>query len=50
MQWAKGRVRMLLLTQGWLGLLPLAGVWLAAVAFFGAQRRRLAVTRAAEQP
>jgi len=45
MQWAKGRVRMLLLTQGWLGLLPLAGVWLAAVAFFGAQRRRLASVR-----
>jgi len=36
---------MLLLTQGWLGLLPLAGVWLAAVAFFGAQRRRLADRR-----
>ncbi|RSM70718.1 hypothetical protein DMB66_08320 [Actinoplanes sp. ATCC 53533] len=47
MQWAKGRVRMLLLTHGWLGLLPLAGIWLAAVAFFGAQRRRLAATRGA---
>ncbi|GAA3348960.1 hypothetical protein GCM10020358_69370 [Amorphoplanes nipponensis] len=42
MQWAKGRLRVLLLTQGWLGLLPLAGIWLAAVAFFGAQRHRLA--------
>jgi hypothetical protein len=45
MQWAKGQVRMFLLTQGWLGLLPLAGIWLAAVAFFGAQRRRLADQR-----
>jgi hypothetical protein len=45
MQWAKGRVRMFLLTQGWLGLLPLAGIWLAAVAFFGAQRHRLAERR-----
>ncbi|MEU8611804.1 SGNH/GDSL hydrolase family protein [Actinoplanes sp. NPDC048791] len=45
MQWAKGRVRMLLLTQGWMGLLPLAGIWLAAVAFFGYQRRRLADQR-----
>jgi hypothetical protein len=45
MQWAKGQVRMFLLTQGWLGLLPLAGIWLAAVAFFGGQRRRLADQR-----
>lgn len=45
MQWAKGRLRTLLLTQGFLGLLPLAGVWLAAVAFFASRRRRLADRR-----
>ncbi|WP_305784357.1 GDSL-type esterase/lipase family protein [Symbioplanes lichenis] len=38
MQWAKGRISAMLLTQGWLGLVALAGIWLAAVAFFGDRR------------
>lgn len=40
MTWAKKQMRNLLLTKGLLGVLPLAGIWLAAVAFFGLQRRR----------
>ncbi|WP_212998361.1 SGNH/GDSL hydrolase family protein [Winogradskya consettensis] len=43
MQWAKGQVGTMLLTEGWMGLVALAGIWLAAVAFFGDRRHHSAV-------
>ncbi|MFI5937601.1 GDSL-type esterase/lipase family protein [Actinoplanes sp. NPDC051494] len=43
MQWAKGQIRAMILLQGWMGLVALAGVWLAAVAFFGDRRHHHAL-------
>jgi lysophospholipase L1-like esterase len=42
MQWAKEQIRAMLLTEGWMGLVALAGIWLAAVAFFGDRRHHYA--------
>lgn len=43
-QWAKGQIRAMLLADGWLALVALVGIWLAAIAFFG-DRRHHAVLR-----
>ncbi|AGL17688.1 GDSL-type esterase/lipase family protein [Actinoplanes sp. N902-109] len=39
MQWAKRQIRAMVLTEGWLGVIALAGIWFAAVGFFGDRRQ-----------